>query len=53
MVATAHLDTVWRWTIADTVEKFEDANTAKMKSGKTVEFDVLCLTWRVLTDTSL
>ena len=22
MVATAHLDTVWRWTIADTVEKF-------------------------------
>ena len=22
MVATSHLDTVWRWTIADTVEKF-------------------------------
>ena len=21
MVATAHLDTVWRWTIADAVEK--------------------------------
>ena len=22
MVATSHLDTVWRWTLADTVEKF-------------------------------
>ena len=29
--------------LADTVEKFEDANTAKMKSGKTVEFDVLVM----------
>ena len=52
MVATAHLDTVWRWTIADTVEKFIPDTLSKnltlLRSTQTIYS-----TLRVLTDMGL
>lgn len=52
MVATSHLDTVWRWTLADTVEKFIPDTLSK-------NFDLIeniltiCLILKVLTDMNL
>lgn len=42
-----------KFMLSDSVEKFESANTAKMKSGKTVEFDVLVMAVGVRPNLSL
>lgn len=42
-----------KFMLSDSVERFESANTAKMKSGKTVEFDVLVMAVGVRPNLSL